>query len=632
MSLEEKLRQRYIENFMFIKQANPALFELINQKEDINWRITTTDGYINLLIDNKPVYNKDPYKIVDEQIESIDFSRPSIAINLDISENLLKKLYITGKGLGNTLQKTLLSTKELKIPYREVIPSLIVVGLGLGIHIEKLIDKFNILNLTVIELSPELVKPSIAILDWKKILSYFSKPHRKFQIIISKDPEALKESLFSYFENVGLIFLAISVIYKHINSEILNKAISLVAKDFSVYVSRTLFFEDQLLALKNTYINTKKKVKIFRKSAEDKFLNKDIPIFIVGSGPSLDSSIDALKKNRDKALIVSCGTALRALLSYDIIPDIHFEAEFREITYKHLKEIEKNVLRKIPFIGFHFVFPHIPDLFKKSILALIHGSVSTEVLEDNDLLNVKITGPTVTATSMSLFTKLGFRKFFLFGVDLGTYDPSLHHSQKTAFYDNKSVLKGLGEYRFNYKVEGYEGPAFTSFELFVTKYVIEKLIELYGLKVFNVIGCVKIDKAERIKPEDLSDILEAPINKRSIENVIFSLGKPVKRLKIPAEKFVELMQAFFKDFSYQLETLKNKDSFISFFNFISGTYELLSRYPYIRKLFLSSIDLITNVFVLGVLSGKYNKLDIYDTLLNFLYFGLKETEKELKNL
>jgi hypothetical protein len=48
---------------------------------------------------------------------------------------------------------------------------------------------------------------------------------------------------------------------------------------------------------------------------------KNIPVIIASAGPSLDNELENLKNHRDKFILISVNTSLRALLKNDIIPD-----------------------------------------------------------------------------------------------------------------------------------------------------------------------------------------------------------------------------------------------------------------------------------------------------------------------
>ncbi|MGD9580797.1 MAG: motility associated factor glycosyltransferase family protein [Vampirovibrionia bacterium] len=55
----------------------------------------------------------------------------------------------------------------------------------------------------------------------------------------------------------------------------------------------------------------------------DKLTNKfdDIPVVIVSAGPTLNDNIELLKQNRNKYLLLTVNSALKSLLSNDIVPD-----------------------------------------------------------------------------------------------------------------------------------------------------------------------------------------------------------------------------------------------------------------------------------------------------------------------
>ena len=49
---------------------------------------------------------------------------------------------------------------------------------------------------------------------------------------------------------------------------------------------------------------------------------KDIPAFVVASGPSLNKNIEELKRAKGKSLIVAVDSAIPTLLRNDIVPDL----------------------------------------------------------------------------------------------------------------------------------------------------------------------------------------------------------------------------------------------------------------------------------------------------------------------
>ena len=64
------------------------------------------------------------------------------------------------------------------------------------------------------------------------------------------------------------------------------------------------------------------------------------PVFLVGAGPSLDRDLAHLKRLRDRAVVVSCGTALPLLLANGVRPDFHCEMERVPLVPTLLKEAQ----------------------------------------------------------------------------------------------------------------------------------------------------------------------------------------------------------------------------------------------------------------------------------------------------
>ena len=65
-----------------------------------------------------------------------------------------------------------------------------------------------------------------------------------------------------------------------------------------------------------------KKNFVLRHQTLDKKYAK-LPVFVIGSGPSLDNDIPFIRKNQDKAIVVACGTAIDTLYHAGIKPDFY---------------------------------------------------------------------------------------------------------------------------------------------------------------------------------------------------------------------------------------------------------------------------------------------------------------------
>ena len=99
--------------------------------------------------------------------------------------------------------------------------------------------------------------------------------------------------------------------------------------------------------------------------------NVPIPAFIVGSAPSLDESIDVIKRYKDRAIIISCGTALGVLLGNGITPDFHVEMENTpEILDVIAYQSKTYDISPVRLVASYTVAPKIADHFSTAIYYL----------------------------------------------------------------------------------------------------------------------------------------------------------------------------------------------------------------------------------------------------------------------
>merc|ERR1711975_122901 len=100
--------------------------------------------------------------------------------------------------------------------------------------------------------------------------------------------------------------------------------------------------------------------------------------FMVGNGPSIDASIDTIKEYQDKAIIISCGTALQVLHRYGIKPDFHAEIEQNRSTYDWAKSIyDDEYLKNVDLMSCNGIHPDTAELYRNIFLAFKEGESSS---------------------------------------------------------------------------------------------------------------------------------------------------------------------------------------------------------------------------------------------------------------
>jgi hypothetical protein len=174
---------------------------------------------------------------------------------------------------------------------------------------------------------------------------------------------------------------------------------------------------------------------------------------------------------------------------------------------------------------------------------------------------------------------MGFRRFFLFGVDLGTKRLEAHHSKLSRYYDKSSKLQSI-KTRFEKTCEGnFGGKVYTNLVFFETKRSIESTIRGLNLEVYNTSDGVLIEGSISLRIEDVAKRVQKDLNKdKIIRNVSLcfkdtylrrmNLDRKLRELHEDMDKYVEICEAELRNASGDLGDIVDKFSRI-FFEIIS---------------------------------------------------------------
>lgn len=179
------------------------------------------------------------------------------------------------------------------------------------------------------------------------------------------------------------------------------------------------------------------------------------PMIIVGAGPSLDETVDSLKKWKDKALIISTTSSLGTLLQHDIIPDLLVFLEDRHISF--MKDINRHldITRGIPMVTY----------LEASHVMIRHylGPVAFVANEDSlggrffSLPNIN-SGSCVGHVAFHLAEYLKASKIILMGFDLSFTETPASSGREEKVYTNGVNDEYLPERNISYvEVPGQDG-------------------------------------------------------------------------------------------------------------------------------------------------------------------------------
>ncbi len=340
------------------------------------------------------------------------------------------------------------------------INSLFCFSTGVGFDVEKLYLERDIKNFYLVEPNPDVFYASLQLVDWSSVIKKSFDKGFSINFIIDSDQDKLVDSISSIVSKSGRHNVAGSYLYSSFYLpeykavfESLKNAIS-----YS-YLAGFGFYDDSRYSLAHTLGNISSGVPLLASNRELKknFGQDQLPVIIVGNGPSLDSSIEYIKEFQDRFVVVSSGTALRTLLVNDVIPDFHVELERTASIPYWIKKSGQGIdsffdkLKKIRLIQVSQVHPDVASLFGESGMVLkdieTGSSFVYKTFQGKGAAILPRLAPTCVHSAVTTMLVLGFKDIYLFGVDMGSIDPEKHHSKDSSY----QYLKEDKKISFNFK-------------------------------------------------------------------------------------------------------------------------------------------------------------------------------------
>ncbi|WP_133469235.1 6-hydroxymethylpterin diphosphokinase MptE-like protein [Paraglaciecola marina] len=395
------------------------------------------------------------------------------------------------------------------------VASIIMFGLGAGYQLEKLLNEHIVEKLFICEPNPDFFYASLFAIDWLEIFETVEKSESRIYLNIGDDGTNLFRDLLNQFYSIGPYILNSTYFYQSYYNASLNSAISQLREQLQVVISMGEYFDHAYYGIAHTKEGMQRNIPILTADPASKlsYDNKEVPIFIVGNGPSLDSSIDAIKEWQGQSIIISCGTALQALHRHNITPDFHAEIEQNRSTFDWAVLVgDLDYLKEITLISCNGVHPDTCELYKDVMVAFKEGESSTvsalTVLGRENYEVLQNAFPTVSNFVCDLFSCMGFTSIYLIGVDLGFVSVKHHHSKSSGYYqeDGEETYDYSAKNNTSIVVPGNFRPTVnTKHEFKVSRQVIEQVTakKPKGQSFYNCSDGAKIQGTLPIRPDDL---------------------------------------------------------------------------------------------------------------------------------
>ena len=445
--------------------------------------IVEDGAIVDLDISGRRLYGEDGRRYADEQLNKY-FHKPS-RFGIDDPR---------GAGLGSPvgqrmLRRMAVEMNRLGIEELDQMPEtgnyyLIVLGAGLGYHLPRLIAESKAKFVLIVEPVPEMLHWSLHALDWQALLDESEARGVEILLHCEDDPGRMTEWIMAMIKQRGMGLIDGSYVFTHYSIWALHSARERLVDQANRRFTACGFYEDEIVMSTNAVGNILTHRGYFVNGVGR--MERFEPVFVVGSGPSVDEAIPTIQRWRDKAIVISCGTGLRVLLKNGITPDFHAEIENGAWVSEVLGHAAAlGDLSRTTLLTTFTVDPNVPPMFRETFF-FFRDYVSSTMMLSGENRPVDSAAPTVANTALSLTSILGFKEFYLFGVDCGVRAGANNHSRDSVYHDVSKWKERAKSLKYPTATPAnFGGIAYTDWLLEWSRIMLAGLINYRDLTVYN---------------------------------------------------------------------------------------------------------------------------------------------------
>jgi len=549
--------------------------EIVTKLEAISQpvsKVVEVDGDLNLDIGHALFYDQGVRQFVEDQFEAYKQEPYRIDLNWprtdDDPPQIMTKMMI--RRLNQQREECGIKFRE-RTDQRGVTGFAVSIGIGIGDHIGRLINEYTAQSLIVVEQFIEFLWHSMHINPWHEWVETVESRSGRIFFVLRDSPASASSELTNALRSDNGGTLDGSLIYTHYRSHLVREIHRGLSDQISYIGSNRGFFEDENIMLTNATRNfLRSDYSVWRARPRRE---KECPAFVVAAGPSIDQSIDIIRENKDKAVIISCGSGLRVLLEYGIKPHFHVEVEntFGQADISE-RVAEKYDVSGITFIGAATVNPRTAGVFDRTIF-FHRDTVSSTRFFELKTKPIFLAVPTVANCGVRFAVGMAFREVYMFGVDFGTRVEGLHHSKLSGYYTDKEFMysfQGTEEStEFPYSGEGnFGGTVKTSHGFLLSRLFLQMLLESYpGYNVYNCSDGIEIPGSIAKLPGSVRVQTDEEARLRALKQIDGELAHYARGENVPVERFEELRErtvAWFADAQETVDRMNDVEEFDAF--------------------------------------------------------------------
>lgn len=384
-----------------------------------------------------------------------------------------------------------------------VMKSVVVLGLGLGYHIEQLLNRYPACRCIVVEPDVRVLAAACKARDLRRLLQYPS-----LELVVTPTADGIAQHEYRIIAGDVLVHPEVVVwppsrrlhdeLWRQVQarvSNLLRQRIVNVATENTFSVQWLInFFANLLLSVEDPGVQ----------HLLSPFAGR--PAIVVSAGPSLDRNGHLLSLAKGRALIVAAGSAIKPLRRLGVEPDLLVSIDPSENNYRlHFQDLDSTGL---PLVYAPTIYQLIPRNYAGPRFV-----AGLDVFPFADWLfsaigepkGVLASGPSVANTAWDLLRQMGCHPIILVGQDLA-YTDNRTHAAGTAHAQTVNPAPAEEASRF-IRVPGIDGQPVLSTRVFVTmREFFEQRIAQYRGKTLTINST---ERGARIAGADTLPLKEA---------------------------------------------------------------------------------------------------------------------------
>lgn len=365
----------------------------------------------------------------------------------------------------------------------------------------------NINTIMLIESSSEQFNKLIALIDLQEIIDTFKDSDICLEIILSSDPNELKEGIYKYFckSNPFILYSLGSVKGDNIEPELIEFE-EWLFNETGIgyrYITNMGFTTDEVNQIINSCFTyaTASNANNFSSLKSGK---KGGLCVVTGSGPSIENNLNWLKENNEKVTILAAGSSIKILLDAGIKTHGLVMTERNSIIYEYIKPIveEYKDLSNTVLICSDTVDPRIIKLFRTVYLFQRPLSAVSALFYEQRENSLLTSGPETINACIEVAIYSDYKEILLMGCDCGA---------KKRERPRAANAFGVSPREMNIPVRGNRGnTVYSQASLLLVRDQIERIIE-----VFPNIDIWRIGEGAYIKGEKYFNVDKYTFNEKA---------------------------------------------------------------------------------------------------------------------